>query len=147
MELPDFVRMGNEAPPLRFLIIGGWAVASHGNPRATFDVDFMIRRADREAWIQRVTAHGLKLFRESVVFAQLSQEAGDGLDPMFVDDETFGKIWEASEQRTFGEVNARVPCLDHLLALKLHALGKIWRIVLPRTLTMWKYCCDGIELT
>lgn len=122
MELPDFVQIGNQAPPLRFLIIGGWAVGAHGNPRATFDVDFMIRRADRDAWFDRAMAGGMKLFRESGAFAQFTQPVGDGFDLMFVDDQTFGKMWDASEERTFGELKARVPCLDHLLALKLHAL-------------------------
>ena len=35
---------------------------------------------------------------------------------------TFDRMWQASEERDFGGVRARVPCLDHLLALKLHAL-------------------------
>ena len=41
---------------------------------------------------------------------------------MFVDDSTFERMWPASEKRDFGGVTARIPCLDHLLALKLHAL-------------------------
>jgi hypothetical protein len=122
VELPDFIKLGNEVPALRFLVIGGWAVSAHGHARATFDVDFMVRSADRDGWIDRVTRRGLKLFRESGAFAQFTQQAGDGLDLMFVDDPTFGKMWQASEVRSFGEVTARVPCLDHLLALKLHAL-------------------------
>ncbi|HEY6168242.1 MAG TPA: hypothetical protein VI454_09405 [Verrucomicrobiae bacterium] len=122
MEIADFIRLGNQPPALRFLIIGGWAVGAHGNPRATFDVDFMIQRADRDEWFKRALEGGLKLFRESRTFAQFTQPAGDGLDLMFADDTTFGKMWEASEERTFGVVKARVPCLDHLLALKLHAL-------------------------
>jgi hypothetical protein len=122
MDLPDFIQIGSETPALRFLIIGGWAVGAHGNPRATFDVDFMVRRVDHDAWFERAVARGLKLFRESAVFAQFTQPAGDGFDLMFVSDPTFGKMWEASEERAFGEVKARVPCLDHLLALKLHAL-------------------------
>jgi hypothetical protein len=122
MELADFVRMGNQKPALRFLIIGGWAVGAHGNPRTTFDVDFMIRRADRDAWFERAMAGELTLFRESRTFAQFTQPDGDGFDLMFAEDSTFEPMWEASEERTFGDVKARIPCLDHLLALKLHAL-------------------------
>jgi hypothetical protein len=122
MELSDFVRIGDQEPPLRFLIIGGWAVAAHGNPRTTFDVDFMVRRADRDEWFARATACGLRLFRESRTFAQFTPPAGDSFDLMFADEPTFEKMWEASEERRFGEVSARIPCLDHLLALKLHAL-------------------------
>ena len=122
MELPDFIKLGNEIPLLRSVVIGGWAIGAHGHARATFDVDLMIRQADRAAWIERVKARGLKLFQESKVFAQFTQSTGDGLDLMCVNDQTFEKIWDASEERSFGEVKARVPCLDHLLALKLHAL-------------------------
>ena len=122
MELPDFIRMGNAEPVLRYLIIGGWAVGAHGHSRATFDVDFMVRRVDRDAWVERTTTHGLKLFRESGAFAQFTQPAGDGFDLMFVGEPTFNQIWATAEERTFAGVSARVPCLDHLLALKLHAL-------------------------
>jgi len=41
---------------------------------------------------------------------------------MFVDGATFETMWQAAELRNFGEIRARIPCLDHLLALKLHAL-------------------------
>ena len=82
----------------------------------------MVLRVDRDMWIDRVTKRGLKLFRQSSVFAQFTQTGGDGFDLMFVDDQTFEKIWNASEARAFGDIRAQVPCLDHLLALKLHAL-------------------------
>ncbi len=123
MEIADFIRLGHQEPALRFLIIGGWAVGAHGYTRSTFDVDFIVRQNERDQWFVRLTAGGLKLFSESKTFAQFSQLAGgDGLDLMFVNDATFERMWQASEERLFGESQARVPCLDHLLALKLHAL-------------------------
>ncbi len=123
MELPDFIRLGQEEPPLRFLIIGGYAVAAHGHTRATFDVDFLVRQADREAWLNRLALHGLALFAQTRAFAQFSQASrGDGLDLMFVDESTFDPMWRASEERDFGDSCGRVPSLEHLLALKLHAL-------------------------
>ncbi len=62
-------------------------------------------------------------FGQATVFAQFTQSGeGDGLDLMFVEDSTFQPMWQASELRDFGEAKARVPCLDHFLALKLHAL-------------------------
>ena len=54
MELADFVKLGCHEPALRFLVIGGYAVAAHGHTRATFDVDFLVRRAEREAWSARI---------------------------------------------------------------------------------------------
>ena len=50
MELSDFIGLGNQSPPLRFLIIGDYAVGAHGFTRSTFDVDFRVRRAERDAW-------------------------------------------------------------------------------------------------
>lgn len=123
MELTDFIQFGNAQPSLRFLIIGGYAVAAHGHTRATFDVDFLVPRGDREAWLQRISAAGLVPIAASSTFLQFGQTAGgDSLDLMLVDDATFDQMWKASEERTFKHVCARIPCLDHLLALKLHAL-------------------------
>ena len=123
MELADFINLGDRDPAMRFLVIGGYAVAAHGHTRATFDVDFLVRRAEREAWFARLSAAGLKLFGQSNAFAQFSQPGdGDGLDLMLVDESTFDRMWQASEEREFGGSRARIPCLDHLLALKLHAL-------------------------
>jgi hypothetical protein len=123
VDLAQFIGLGNQEPPLRFLIIGGYAVAAHGHTRATFDVDFLVRRADRELWGARLTQSGLTLFGETRAFAQFTQgDQGDGLDLMFVQEATFESMWERSEERDFGGTLARVPSLDHLLALKLHAL-------------------------
>jgi hypothetical protein len=123
MELADFIQLACKEPPLRFLVIGGYAIAAHGHTRATFDVDFLVRRAERDAWVARLTAAGLKRFGETNAFAQFTQpQGGDGLDLMYVDEPTFDRMWQASEQRDFGGTSGRVPCLDHVLALKLHAL-------------------------
>lgn len=123
MEIAEFIQLARDEPTLRFLIIGGYAVAAHGHTRATFDVDFLVRRAEREVWFARIAAAGLKLFGESNAFAQFSQPlGGDALDLMFVDESTFDRMWQSSEERDFGGSRAPVPCLDHLLALKLHAL-------------------------
>jgi len=123
MDVADFIRLSREDPPLPSLIIGGYAVAAHGHARATFDVDFLARREQRDAWFARLTAAGLKVFGETSAFAQFSQPAGgEGLDLMFVEDTTFDRMWQASEECDFGGCAGRVPCLEHLLALKLHAL-------------------------
>jgi hypothetical protein len=84
MELSDIIQLGQQEPPLRLIIIGGYAVAAHGHTRATFDVDFLVRRADRDAWLNRILAIGLKPFGETRTFAQFAQpEGGDGLDLIY----------------------------------------------------------------
>ncbi|HOY58833.1 MAG TPA: hypothetical protein PK640_11960 [Verrucomicrobiota bacterium] len=86
-------------------------------------MDFLVRREEREAWFARLTAAGLARFAEASAFAQFTQpNGGDGLDLMFVENSTFDRMVQASEERDFGGTLARVPCLDHLLAMKLHVL-------------------------
>jgi hypothetical protein len=60
MELRDFVDLGQREPKLRALVIGGYAVAAHGYTRATFDVDFLVPRNDRQEWLRRAEGAGLK---------------------------------------------------------------------------------------
>src|SRR4051812_17539964 len=122
MNISDFIALANKEPALRFLVIGGYAVAAHGHTRTTFDVDFLVLNENRQAWIERLTASGLSKTAETNAFAQFSQKEGDGFDLMFVNTPTFEQMWDASEERSFCGAVARVPSVDHLIALKLHAL-------------------------
>ena len=122
MNISDFIALAKSAPTLRFLVIGGYAVAAHGHTRTTFDIDFLVLKEDRRKWMERLTASGLSTTAETNAFAQFSQKEGEGLDLMFVNAETFELMWNASEERQFGAMAGRVPGLDHLIALKLHAL-------------------------
>lgn len=123
LKLPDFAKLAQTGPELPFLLIGGFAVGVHGFTRPTFDVDFLIRRGDLEAWKQRLSAAGLTLFAERSAFAQFSQgENQDGLDLMLVDDDTFRQMHQAATTAGFDGVPCQVVSLDHLLVLKLHVL-------------------------
>ncbi len=122
MDQNDFIALGKQDPPLRFLVIGGYAVLVHGHSRFTNDFDMMVRRTDSEAWIERIKAAGMTLFARTQTFAQFSQPRGEGLDLMFATDETFEELWKSSIESSFDSSKARLPSLDHLLALKLHAL-------------------------
>ncbi len=44
------------------------------------------------------------------------------LDLMFVGDPTFDRMYLASIEKSLGSIAARVPSLEHLVALKLHVL-------------------------
>jgi hypothetical protein len=60
VDLQDYVGVARQDPALRFLIIGGDAVAAHGHMRATFDVDFLVERDEREEWLRRLLSRGSK---------------------------------------------------------------------------------------
>jgi len=123
MEIHEALEFSQTEPLLPFLLIGGYAVAAHGHTRPTYDVDFMVLRHQRDKWNERFQAAGLELYAENDIFAQYGRgEDQWGLDLMFVKQETFDEMWEASLEAEFDGVSARVPSLDHVLALKLHAL-------------------------
>jgi hypothetical protein len=110
-------------PRLPFLVIGGYAVAAHGYPRLTYDLDMMIARSTAEEWKTLLAGQGFRVLAEQTTFVQFARDGDElGLDLMLVSDETFRGLMVDSQPIRFGATEARVPSLDHLLALKLHVL-------------------------
>ena len=123
MELSEYIALGNQEPRLDFLVIGGFAVGAHGHTRFTADVDFLVRRSERNQWVEKVAAIGMSIAAETNAFIQfLPGKATAPLDLMLVDDKTFAELFAGAEQKEFPGAKALVPTLDHLLALKLHVL-------------------------
>ena len=121
--LREIARAGAECK-LPFLVIGGLAVVEHGYGRTTEDVDLMIRRADRPVWTERFVLLGYREWRDGGSFVQYERVSPTGipLDAMLVNDGTFAKLHGAAVSRAMLGVPVLIPCLNHLLALKLHAL-------------------------
>ena len=125
MALEDYVSMASREPLLPFLLIGGYAVAAHGHVCATFDVDFLADRRHREQWLERARESGFAVLASNDVFIQFEAlEGKEPLDLMFVDPATLEKMMDASVGVAIGEVTAPIPCLDHLVALKIHAMNQ-----------------------
>jgi hypothetical protein len=109
---------------LEYLVIGGHAVNAYGIPRATLDVDFLGRRDDRARWRTLLEAEGFSLFRDDENFMQFAPPYGTEwrLDVMLVNAPTFAKLAAGARSVQCLGVETRVPCAEHLIALKLHAL-------------------------
>ena len=109
---------------LRFLVIGGHAVNAHGFSRFTKDIDLLVRREDDEAWETFLVTHGFILHRRESAFTQFHAPAACPwpLDLMLVNDATFDRMWSAAQEVDWNGLPVRMPCLDHLFALKFHAL-------------------------
>lgn len=123
MELADFIELGKSPPPLDFLVIGGWAVAVHGHTRSTFDVDFLIRRSERDLWKARLEGKGFQVQAEANTFVQFVPPSDTPpFDVMLVDDRTFAHFLSAAVEKDWNGKRALAPSLDHLIALKLHVL-------------------------
>jgi len=107
---------------LPFLVGGGYAVIANGFKRATFDLDLIISRADKPAWIEALQTLGYTLFSENASFLQLTSnsEALMPLDLMLVDPATFEKLSADAQPMPIPQ-NARAVSLLHLIALKCHA--------------------------
>lgn len=109
---------------LRFLVIGGLAVNHYGYSRETADLDFFISRDERGEWLELLAASGYKNFHDGGSFIQFEtpDKSAWPVDLMLVQEKTFSPIFRASLEAEFFGVKTRVPSLEHLITLKLHAL-------------------------
>ena len=109
---------------LPFLVIGGLAVNFHGCPRDTADLDLLIAQDARGQWLSLLLELGYTIYQEKGAFVQLSppKEGAWPVDLMLVREPTFSPILAAGIRTEMFGVDVIVPALEHLLALKLHAL-------------------------
>jgi hypothetical protein len=118
---------------LPFLLAGGHAVIAHGHSRNTFDIDLIIRRADRALWMDLVRGADYVFLREGPTFLQFNPPNDQllPLDLMLVGDDTFAKLEAEAVPAPASAAGAKVVSLRHLLALKCHAIkhGHRGRIV------------------
>ena len=106
------------------VLIGGFAVNHYKVSRQTADVDFLITKEDFEKIWDSLKKAG---YKESFVqenFAQLesTQLSLRNVDFMFVDRSTLDKILKEAGSLTISGQKFVVPSLNHLIALKLHAI-------------------------
>lgn len=108
-----------------YVLIGGFAVNYHKVSRQTADADFLITEEDFNKITSLLEREGLKNnYTQEGVFARFStgKPYFMDLDFMFVDKDTLGKIIKDAEAADIAGQKFMVPSLDHLIALKLHAI-------------------------
>jgi hypothetical protein len=109
---------------LAYLVIGGHAVNAYCPPRATLDVDLLVRKSDAARWRDLLGAEGFKPVREADNFLQFSPPYGTDfrLDLMLVNETAFAKLLESAVGARCLGVDTLVPSALSLIALKIHAL-------------------------
>lgn len=109
---------------LPFLLIGGLAVVEHGFGRTTNDMDLMVCRLNRAAWVELFASVGYRPWQDGGSFMQFEPMAGRGLplDIMLTNESTFTQLHAGAVRRTVMGVEVPLPNLSHLLALKFHAI-------------------------
>jgi len=105
-------------------LIGGFAVNYYKVTRQTADVDFLNTKNEYDKILSLLEEEGFKQDYSQEVFARLTTEKSYlmDLDFMFVDKETLDKIIREGNQISIAGRKFIVPCLLHLIALKLHAI-------------------------
>lgn len=108
---------------LPFLLIGGNAVVLLGFPRMTIDIDLLVPAEKRSQWLDLMRELGFRFINGTEAFAQF-QPGSQGMAPvdfMFVDSATWKSLDEEAREETIAEQTVRIPRVEHLVALKLHA--------------------------
>ena len=106
------------------VLIGGFAVNYYKVSRQTADVDFLITKEDFEKIELLLKKEGFKKDYEQEVFARLLGNSSYLMDVdfMFVDKDTLDKIIKEGKEISIAGQKFMVPSLNHLIALKLHAI-------------------------
>lgn len=125
MNLLETITVRAAEKKLPFLLAGGHAVIVHGYQRTTFDVDLVIPRPDRDAWLELMKGLGYTLFHEGPAFLQLNPPSGGRWQPVdlaFLNRETFDRLRADSLPNPLGPAFPSVVSLRHLVAMKCHAI-------------------------
>lgn len=110
---------------IRWAVIGGIALAAHGIPRTTLDLDLLVDRESQETLISLLEAEGYStLHRSDGYSSHLHGTAAKGrIDVVYVRDETARKIFAGAVlRRGPGDQEIRVPRPEHLSAMKITAI-------------------------
>ncbi len=106
------------------ILIGGYAVNYHKVTRQTGDVDFMITKEDFEriSAVLKEAGYEQASFQDNFAQFKSRQPSFMDIDFMFVDKNTYDKIFQKAARLKVRGWEFFLPCLDHLIALKLHSL-------------------------
>ncbi len=106
------------------ILIGGFAVNYYKVTRQTVDVDFLITKDDFERILVLLQQEDYQQDYAQEVFSRLRTKSDYLLDIdfMFVNSETLNKIIKDGKEIDIAGQKFTIPSLEHLIALKLHAI-------------------------
>lgn len=108
-----------------YVLIGGFAVNAHHFSRFTEDIDFMITEEDAPKVAQLLKNLNFELFHEHKNFTRWKASSIYSnvlVDLVFTNRITLTKVLQEGLETTVEGCLMRVPSLEHLLAMKLHAI-------------------------
>ncbi len=113
-----------KAAGIPHILVGGFAVNYYGYPRATQDIDFMIIDGQLSAAKETLEEAGFQMKGVSQVCANFQKPnmGLKGMDLLLVSQDTFDQVRKDGRRASLAGIEIIVPSLDHLIALKLHAI-------------------------
>ena len=113
-----------EESGVRFLLGGGFAVNVHGFERGTKDIDLLVSEMDRDRANDALLGVGFTALRSVDIVTRYQPPSGILLvvDILPLDPKTFDAMWADGLDRHMAGSKVRVVGIDHLLAMKLHAM-------------------------
>ena len=115
------------------ILIGGFAVNFYKVTRGTRDVDFLITKGDFKKIEKALIEAGYaENFATNVAVRMSNAKDAMDVDFMVVDEATRSKILEEGQKTEIAGSDLIVPSLNHLIALKLHAIkhgskARLWK--------------------
>lgn len=109
---------------IRVFIVGGYAVNAHGFSRMTQDSDCLIVADDLKKADEVFREDGFIMSRKLQSHARYFNAdcVPPLVDVLLVNESTFGKMWPERIACEFHGHALQIPRLDHLFAMKLHAI-------------------------
>jgi predicted nucleotidyltransferase component of viral defense system len=129
--IDEFARLvhGLRAAGIPFLLVGGLSLSAHHYERTTHDIDFyglQKRYAEFDAVMRELGYE--RLHEPTELYVRYAQKGRDIVDFIFANESTFAQMEASSREATVLGASVRVPCLEHLLAMKLFALEQSKRL-------------------
>ena len=120
----ELISEGLRAGHVSALLVGGHALPAFGYQRQTVDLDCLMATSDADVLHDVLIASGYRETERTDIFVRYSHPSVYllDIDVMLVDRDTFDKLRAESFVYRVGQAEMRVPCLLHLIALKLHAM-------------------------
>jgi predicted nucleotidyltransferase len=108
----------------RAVLVGGYAVNAYHYSRYTNDIDFVVTAEEFPRISERLVRHG---FREALRSDLVARFTGPGaedrmVDFLFVDPHTMERLLGDAGQTVIGGESCALPSVQHLVAMKLHAI-------------------------
>lgn len=120
-EVVDALRDGE----VRFLLVGGLSLLAHQVERATGDIDFFCEKSSKNKISDVLLGLGYSVMHDNpALFIRYHKSGRRVVDFIFVESDTYTQLEEASISATISGVQVNVPCLNHLLAMKLFSVSQ-----------------------